>query len=216
MRKYLLATIALLALAPGANATLIASFSQNPSATPTVTATDNGLSTNILIVDASTIISAGNGSILGTSLFSLNATSIDAAVTLATAVIQHYGGTFCFTSGAGCTGTNFLSGTFSDAAFGGLGGPGLNVNVNNPPDVLTMTSDVIPSDQLAAPNTFGLTFANLSPLLHINGNTIGAFTADFSGTASSSAAPVPEPASLALLGMGLFGLTLVAKRKHNG
>ena len=94
---------------------------------------------------------------------------------------------FALRSLTGCGGTNFLSGTFSDAAFGGTGGPGLDVNVNNPPDVLTLTSSVIPADQLAAPNTFGLTFANLFPLLHIDGTTIAAFTADFSGTASSSA-----------------------------
>ena len=212
MLKYVLATVSLLALAaPGANAALIASFSQNPSATPTVTATDDGTTTNISVTNASTTISAGNGAILGTSLFSLAAHNIDAATTIATAVFQHYAGTFCFTSLNGCTGTNYLSGTFSDAAFGGLGGPGLDVNVNNPPDVLTLTSSVIPANQLAAPNTFGLTFANLAPLLHIDGTTIAAFTADFSGTASSSAA-VPEPASLVILGMGLFGLGMIRRK----
>ena len=196
-----------------ANSALIASFSQNPSLTPTVVATDDGTVTNINITDASTTISSGASGILGTSLLSLSATSIDAATTLLTAVIQHYSGTFCFTSTAGCGGTNFLSGTFTDAAFGGLGGPGLNINVNNPPDTLTLTSDVVPADQLGAPNTFGLTFANLSPLLHIDGTTIAAFTADYSGTVSSSAIATPEPLSLAVLGIGLFGLGMVRNRK---
>jgi hypothetical protein len=212
MKRLLFATAMLIGIATHADAALIASFSQNPSDTPTVVATDDGTTTNITVTNASTSITAGNGAILGTALFSLNASSVDAATTILTAVIQHYAGTFCFTSLNGCTGVNYLSGTFSDAAFGGLGGPGLNVNVNNPPDVLVLTSDVINADQLAAPNTFGLTFANLSPLLHINGTTIAAFTADFSGTASSSAAAVPEPMSIAVLGMGMLGLGLVRRR----
>jgi hypothetical protein len=129
MRKLLLTATALgaLALAPAANASLIASFSQDQSAgSPTITATDNGTTTHIVASNVSTDITAGNGGILGTSLFSLDATSVSAATTVATQVIQLYSGTFCFASGAGCTGTHFLTGTFSDAAFGGVqrGGTG--------------------------------------------------------------------------------------------
>jgi len=215
MIKYGLALAMLLFTTAMSNATLVASFSQNPSATPTVTATDNGTVTNINITDASTSITAGNAGILGNAIFNFAASSIDAATTIATAVIQHYSGSFCFTSGAGCSGTNFLSGTFSDAAFGGLGGPGLVVNVNNPPDTLNLTSSVLTAADLIAPSTFGLTFANLTPVLAIDGTTIAAFTADFSGTVSSSAVATPEPTSLALLGVGLLGLTFIAKRKHN-
>lgn len=216
MRKLLLTATALgaLALAPAANASLIASFSQDQSAgSPTITATDNGTTTHIVASNVSTDITAGNGGILGTSLFSLDATSVSAATTVATQVIQLYSGTFCFASGAGCTGTHFLTGTFSDAAFGGIGGPGLTVNVNNPPDTLTLASDVIAAGLLAPPSTFGLTFANLTPGLHIDGATIGAFTADFSGTVSSNVA-APEPASLALFGVGLLGLGFVANRRR--
>lgn len=214
MRKLLLASTICVMAAPCAHAALIASFSQNPSLTPTVTATDNGTTTNIQVNSQSTSITAGNGAILGSAFFSLNATSIDAATTILTAVIQHYAGTFCFSSAASCGGTNLLSGTFSDAAFGGLGGPGLNVNVNNPPDTLSLVSDVIPASELLAPNTFGLTFANLDPLLHINGTTIAAFTADYSGTVSSSAAvTTAEPATIAILGMGVLGLAGVARRR---
>ena len=213
MRSTLLAATALLGFSMSANAALIASFSQNPSVNPTVTATDNGTVTNINITNASTTISSGASGILGTSLFSFSATSIDPAGTLGSAVIQHYSGNFCFTSSAGCTGTNFLSGTFSDAAFGALGGPGLVVNVNNPPDTLTLTSSVVPAADLAPPNTFGLTFANLAPVLALDGTTIAAFTADFSGTVSSNTVEAYEPGSLALMGVGLIGLTFIAGKK---
>jgi len=190
-----------------AHATVIATFAQNAS-TNTVVATDNSVTTNIVVDDAVTGINTFGGGGAVTAYYSMNATSNDAAVQVGGAVIQHYDGNFCFTSGINCTGTNYLSGVFSDAAFGALGGPGLVVNVNNPPDQLSLTSDIIAPNDLLPPSSFSLAFTNLTPLLAIDGATIDGFTAAFAGTvsATTTSVPVPEPMSLAMLGMGLLGL----------
>ncbi len=216
MKAFILATTALIGLVTTANAAVIATFSQT-SPTNTVVATDNSVTTNIVVDDAVTNVStfAGGGPV--TAFFSLNSTSNDPAVQVGGAVIQHYDGNFCFTSGINCGGTNYLSGVFSDAAFGALGGPGLVVNVNNPPDTLTLTSDIVAPNDLVAPSSFSLAFTNLTPVLSIDGTTINGFTAAFAGvvSASSASVPVPEPASLGILGLGLLGLGMIRRTRNN-
>jgi hypothetical protein len=212
MKQLLLAAVAIVGLMSSAHADLIASFSQNPSLTPTVTATDNGTTTNIVVTDASTSITTGLSGVIPAAIFDLNATSVSAATQLGTQIIQLYSGTFCFTSLNGCTGTNYISGVFTDATFGAAGGPGLTLNVNNPPDTLTLTSDVVSPSRLLAPSSFNLDFADLLPLLHIDGTTIGAFTANFAGNISASSVATPEPLSLAVLGVGMLGLSFVRRR----
>jgi hypothetical protein len=212
MRNLLLAATAVTALAftLPANAALITSMAQE-SGTNTVTAIGSGGVTNISIASG-TLVTLGGGifNVSGAS-FELSAASIDTAVNVSGEIIQHYSGSFCVSSVAGCGG-NFLSGTFTDAAFGAAGGPGLTVQVSNPPEQLVLTSNVVPASDLLPPSSFNLTFVNLSAPLAITGGTIGSFNASFTGDVSASAAP--EPAGLALFGLGLLGIGFVRRQSH--
>lgn len=205
MKSLTLAALLCLTAAP-AWAGNIVTFAQT-SGVNTLTATVNGADTQttLTVTDAAvTIGSLVSGPPPATVFLDFSAHSIDPAATLGSAVIQHYSGSFCLSSGTGCTGVDVLSGTFTDAAFGGLGGPGLTVNVNDPPDTLSLSSSLIPVADLVPPTAFSLGFTNLDPLLAILGSTLAPFTASFAGTVSAS--KVSEPATLALLGLALIAM----------
>ena len=213
MRNLVLAA-AVLAGIPfaSASAVQIISFGQT-SAANTVVATANmgGTATTIDISDATVLIDQILGLITPPAIpafLDLAATSIDDAVLVGGALLQHYSATFSITSGAGDTGTNYLSGSFSDAAFGLETGTQLSVNVANPPDTLSVTSDVISSTGLGPPSSFTIAMSNVSPALALDNLTIASFDASFAGTANATA-NVPEPASLLLLASGLVALGLV-------
>jgi hypothetical protein len=143
----------------------------------------------------------------------LSANNTDAATNVSGFVIQHYSGSFSIVNGA----TNLLSGVFTDAAFGALGGEGLTVNVANPPESLTLTSSVIPASDLVPPSAFDLSMSAVAPPLAITNGTIAAFTASFTGDASSNVVAASEPARLGLgvLGLGILGLGMVRHSRRS-
>jgi hypothetical protein len=211
MRKFLLATT-LLFLPVVANAVPVIQFAQT-SGSNTITGTPNGTDTATTIsgVGVAVNITQDLGGFLGAAFFNLSATSVDAAQAIGTAVLQHYAGSFKLTSNANGTGTNYLSGTFTDAALGS--GPALALAAGSPPDVITFTSDQVPAVDLTSPTALAFSFTNVIPPVSIIGSTIASFGATVSGNASATPLAVPEPTSLAVMGIGLLGLTLIAKRR---
>lgn len=216
MRNVLFGLLACAALLSPASANQITAFGQS-SNTNTISATTNitNTITTISVADADIgITQLFNNSPVG-ALFNLTAVSFDAVTTIGSALLQHYNGTFCLTSASSCGGINYLSGSFSDAAFGINGGAQLSINVAAPPDILNLSSDVISAANLISPSSFTLSFSNVTPGLNVVNETIAPFTASFSGVASAETqAVVAEPGSLALLGVGLLGTVALARRRR--
>ena len=210
MRSLLLAT-ALTCFATAAQATIVLTFGQtSPLSTITGTPNAGDTATTITGTNVAVDITQDLGGFLGPAVLNLTATSTDAATLVGTSVLQHYAGSWQITSGLNGTGTNYLSGTFTDALFGT--GPSLTLSVGSPPDAITVTSDQVPSIDLGPPEAISLSFTNVIPPVGIVGDTLDAFAAGIAG--NFSATPVSEPASFAVLGGGLCVLGLLAPRRR--
>ncbi|MGZ8244951.1 PEP-CTERM sorting domain-containing protein [Methylomagnum sp.] len=214
--RGMLAGAALASAAPGAWASTILVFGQ-AGAADTITGTQLGPATTISATDAPIQIttidpSAGVATPLA-AFFSLTATSQDSAQLVGGSfVIQPFGGSFTITAGAGGSGTNYLSGVFNDAVFGS--GPSLTLSTGTPGGNVTFTSDLIAPASLGLDRAISLGFTNVTPPVGLCGlapnQTLCGFASNVSGNFSAAiggggnGGTLPEPATLALLGLGLL------------
>jgi hypothetical protein len=163
------------------------------------------------------------------AFLNLTATSVSTALQPVPGVplfLQDFAGTFAITSGANGTGTNYLSGSFTQATMtltggvsGSLVGGTIGIGGTSFSGNVQFTSDLIPANLLQPERGVSFSMTNIDPVQSSlcppgSSLTICAFTSNVSGNMSANVGTVvPGPAALALFGIGLLGLGAVARRK---
>ena len=172
--------------------------------------------TEVTATDVAITVSALNAALptpLGAFL-NLDITASSPLLVAGPALFQEYEGHFSITSGAGGAGINYLSADFVDLVAGLSGASALTLSASNPPDPVSFSSDVIDLSNFGLPFALTFSFSDVFPAVASCGNiihTLCPFASNVSGNMSAEA--VPEPGSLALTGLGLFGLAGFLRRR---
>jgi hypothetical protein len=164
---YAATATSLLALAPVANAVPIVNFAQT-SGLNTITGTASATGTTWGGTDIAVSISQIDAPAVTPLPAFLDVTSLSntGATVVGGAVVQHFSGTFSLNSLANNTGTNYLSGTFSDAAITSIGSSQISVFAST----ANFTSGVI--TDLGLPRSIGFTLTNVTPIVSVTPCTI--------------------------------------------
>lgn len=225
MKPIILLAAAIAVMARSASALPIITFSEAPPVTNMFDITDNGNGTSsLLATNVPITISAIDGPLGGgvpfSATFSLTGLSTDAAQIVTGIFIEQFSGTYSINSATCGASTVCLAGNYIDDMSGINGGHALSMSASTPPGAdVTMTSDpaAVPISDLGLDRAIAFAMTNVLPPVGEDCTavecTLVSSTSIISGNASAGLG-VPEPFSLAIMGIGLMGLGLVRRQRN--